>query len=49
MTTMDRFYCLYSERSLKAHLEERELGFGFMHPSIDKHRRGNCIIDVILQ
>ena len=49
MTTMNRYYCLYSERSLKAHLDEREQGLCVMHSSIDKHKRGNCVIDTGLQ
>lgn len=49
MTTMNRFYCLYSESCKSAHLDERELGFGFMHSSIDKHKRGNCVFDTGLQ
>lgn len=49
MTTMNRWYCLYSESDLSAHLGERELGFSFMHSSIDKHKRGNCVFDTELQ
>ncbi len=49
MTTMNRLYCLYSESCLSAHLDIYELGFGFMHPSIDKHKRGNCVLDTGLQ
>ena len=49
MTTMNRWYCLYSESCKSTHLDERELGFGFMHSSIDKHKRGNCVIDTGLQ
>lgn len=45
MTTMNRIYCLYSESCKRAHLDERELGFSFMHSSIDKHIRGNCVTD----
>ncbi len=44
MTTMNRVYCIYSEKSsLLAHLDERELGLDFMHSSIDKQKRGNCL------
>ncbi len=43
MTTMNRLYCLYSESSLLAHLDKSELGFDFMHSSIDKQKRGNCL------
>lgn len=49
MTTMNRIYCLYSESYKLAHLDERELGFSFMHSSIDKHKRGNCVTDTGLQ
>ena len=49
MTTMNRIYCLYSESCKRAHLDERELGFSFMHSSIDKHIGGNCVIDTGLQ
>ena len=45
MTTMNRIYCLYSERSLKAQFDERDLGFAFMHSSIDKHIREKCVLD----
>ena len=43
MTTMNRLYCLYSESCLKALLDEREQGLCFMHSSIDKQKRGNCV------
>ncbi len=36
MTTMNRWFCLYSESDKTAHLDEHELGFDFMHSSIDK-------------
>ena len=49
MTTMNRIYCLYSESCKYAHLDERELGFGFMHSSVDKHKRGNCVTCTGLQ
>ena len=49
MTTMNRIYCLYSESYKPAHLDERELGFAFMHSSIDKHKRGNCVTCTGLQ
>ena len=38
MTTMNRLYSLYSERSLVAHLEEKKMGFGFIYSSIDKQK-----------
>ena len=43
MTTMNRFYCSYSESCKMARLDKLELGFGFVHSSIDKHKRGNCV------
>ena len=49
MTTMNRFSKLYNERSLKALVAERKLGFGVMHSSIDKQKRGNCVLDTGLQ
>ena len=49
MTTMNRWYCLYSESCKSAHLDERELGFAFIHSSIDKHKRGNCVTCTGLQ
>ncbi len=45
MTAMDRFYWLNSESSKLANFDEHELGVGFMHLSIDKHKRGNCVFD----
>ena len=49
MTTMNRWYCHYSESYKSAHLDERELGFDFIYSSIDKHKRGNCVFDTGLQ
>lgn len=49
MTTMNRLYCLYSEDYLVAQLDERELGFGFMHSSIDRHTRESSDLDTGLQ
>jgi len=46
MTTMNRLYSLYSERSMEARLEEKEMGFGFVYSSIDKQKRGNCVLDI---
>ena len=42
MTTMNRLYCSYRESYL-AYLEESEMGLCFMHSSIDKQKRGNCV------
>jgi hypothetical protein len=44
MAAMNRIYSLYSE-CLKAQLDERELGLDFMHSSMDKLIRGNCVCD----
>ena len=49
MNTMNRLFYFYSESCKMAHLYKNELGFGFMHSSIDKHKRGNCVIDTGLQ
>ena len=49
MTTMNRFGKLYSECRLDALLDERELGLCVMHSSIDKQKRGNCVLEVVLQ
>ena len=49
MTTMNRLYWLYNVRCLAAHLDEHELGLDFMHSSIDKHKRGNCVTCTGLQ
>jgi len=45
MTTMNRFYWLNSESYKSAHLDEQELGFGFMYSSVDKPKRENCVFD----
>ncbi len=49
MTTMNRFYFIYSESCKLAHLDERELGLYVMHSSIDKRKRGNCVTCAGLQ
>lgn len=49
MTAMNRWYSLYSGSGESAHLGKRELGFGFMYSSIDRQKRGNCVIDTGLQ
>ncbi len=49
MTAMNRWYSLYSDSYKSAQLDERELGFGFVHSSIDKRKRGNCVTDTGLQ
>lgn len=45
MTTMNRWYCLYSESNPSAHLAKPELGLCVIHSSMDKHKRGNCVFD----
>lgn len=49
MNAMNRLYYLYDECSPKAQFEERELSLYFMRPSIDKHKRKNCVFDIGLQ
>ena len=54
MTTMNRLYNFYGKqfnivRFLSAHLDERELGLCVIRASIDKHKRGNCVLDTELQ
>ena len=49
MTTMNRLYSLYSERSMEARLEEKEMGFGFVYSSIDKQKREHCVLNTGLQ
>ena len=49
MAAMNRWYYLYSESYLSAHLDEIELSYGFMDSSMDKYKRGNCVIDMELQ
>ena len=44
MAALNRIYSFYSE-CLKAQLDERELGLCFMHSSMDKLIRGNCVCD----
>ena len=46
MTTMNRLYSYYKEVSMPAQLVERELGLGIVYSSIDKHKRGNCVLDI---
>lgn len=49
MTAMNRFNCAYSISYKSALLEDLELGFDFVYPSMDKQKRGNCVIDTALQ
>jgi len=49
MTTMNRLYSLYSERSVEARLEEKEMGFSFVYASIDKQKREHCVLNTGLQ
>ena len=49
MTAMNRFSYLDKVSYPAAHLDEREMGVGFVYSSIDKHKRGNCVIDTGLQ
>ena len=45
MNTMNRWYGQYNSICEYAHLESHELGLYFVHPSIDRQQRGNCVID----
>lgn len=45
MMTMNRIFNLYDDSNKLALLDEYELGFGFIHSSLDKHIRGNCVSD----
>ena len=49
MNTMNRLYSFYKECCQPAHLDEHELGLCFVHSSIDKHKRGNCVLYTCLQ
>ena len=49
MATMNRLNNINRECLKPAHLDERELGLYIVHSSTDKHKRGNCVIDVELQ
>ncbi len=44
MNTMNRLYYLYDESCPKAQFEKRELGLCFVHSSIDKHKREDCVL-----
>lgn len=44
MTTMNRLYAIYKDIRKSAHLDKYELGMKFMYTSLDKHRRGNCVL-----
>ncbi len=45
MTTMNRFNHQNVNKYTVARLELHELGFGFVHSSLDKQKRGNCVFD----
>lgn len=45
MTAINRLERLYSVSSPLAQLDERELGLCLVTSSIDKQKRGNCVID----
>ena len=49
MTAMNRFSYLYKESCPAAHLDEREMGVGFVYSSIDKHKRRNCVLEIRTQ
>ena len=48
MAAMNRIDRLYSE-CLKAQLDERKLGLDFVHSSVDRLIRGNCVCNGELQ
>lgn len=45
MTIMNRLYSPIRKCSLLAHLAERGLGLYVVPSSIDKHKRGNYVVD----
>jgi len=49
MTTMNRLFVMNRDSLKSAQLAERELCFDFMRSSTDKHKRGNCVLDIGLQ
>ena len=49
MNTMNRLYYFYSEECMPAQLEKYELGLCFVHSSIDKHKREDCVLYMGLQ
>lgn len=44
MTTMNRLYAIYKEVRKSAHPDKYVMGMNFMYASLDKHRRGNCVL-----
>ena len=49
MTIMNRLYNPIRKCSLSAHLAKRGMGLCFVPSSIDKHKRGNYVIDTVWQ
>ena len=49
MNTMNCLYTIYSEICHTAQFDKHELGLAFVYSSLDKHKRGNCVLDISLQ
>ena len=48
MNTMNCLYNIYSESFHSAQFDKHELGLDFIYSSLDKHKRGNCVLDRFL-
>lgn len=46
MITMNRLYTGHIISIKSVQLNESKLGFGFTYTSVDKHKRGYCILDI---
>ena len=49
MNTMNCLYTIYSEICHTAQFDKHELGLAFVYSFLDKHKRGNCVLDISLQ
>jgi len=49
MIAMNRMSYLDKLSTSAAHLDEREMGVGFVYSSIDKHKRRNCVFELGVQ
>ena len=45
MNAINRFYNEYSVNYVQANLESLESGSHYVHASLDKYGRGNCVLD----
>ena len=45
MNAMNRFYNEYSANYVQANLESLESGSHYVHASLDKYGRENCVLD----